>query len=72
MNLLFDLYKSDESYNRQISLSYESSDMAHNRVKALQLSILGHILFPKEPKYVDIGLLELKDQSDQTIISFQH
>lgn len=53
------MYRADESYNCQKSAFLINHEIwAQNGVKALELSILGNILFSKE-LIVDLGLLEL-------------
>lgn len=58
--------RTGESYDRpKAAFLIKRQLWANNRVKAFELSVLGHILFPKESTHIDLGLLELRDQIDQ-------
>lgn len=60
------LYRTGEQYDRpKAAFLIKRQLWANNRVKAFELSVLGHILFPKESTHIDLGLLELRDQIDQ-------
>lgn len=66
MDLLFDLYGFDESYDpHKLAFLINYQIWAYNHVKTLEFSGLGHILFYKEPMYIHLGLLELRDHIEQ-------
>lgn len=53
------------------AFSIDHQMWAYNQVKALKLSILGHILLPKESTYIGLGLLKLMNRSNKALPSFQ-
>lgn len=63
---LCDLFATTDAFESRTSSFLVSQDeWTQRRIKALELSVLGHILFPKARTLVDAGLLEFRDQIEQ-------
>lgn len=73
LSLFCDLYGTNKSYDRhKAAFLIKHQIWANNRVKALELSVLGHILFPKESTHIDLGVLSLEIRLNKVFFSCQH
>lgn len=66
MKFLCDLFAGQDAYEKNSSAFWVThEDWKRNRVLAIELAILGHILFPKNLTGVDVRLLQFREQIEQ-------
>lgn len=58
-----DLFANQNAYEKNFWSSHEEQNQ--NRVLALKLAVLGHVIFPRNHTRVDIGLLQFQEQIKQ-------
>lgn len=66
LNFLYDLFANQDTYEKNSSTfraSYE--EWKQNRVLALELIVLRHVLFPNNITRIDIQFLQFQEQIEQ-------